>query len=242
MYFLVCTLVRGSLYLYLVNLTPFYPPLLNKERRKGDTGGWSRTITTQNSILQAIDNLIKKNQIANWKNWFKSDIVYSLFIQLKCAGGRKENFAVKALLQRVTGASVTVDGNEVGRIGRGLVVFIGLAAGDTERDVSYLARKTVELRIFADEEGKFNRSARDVGGELLVISQFTLLADTRKGRRPSFTGAAPPEEAGVLFEEFVERVRASGLKVETGLFQSYMQVEIHNDGPVTLMLDSRDKF
>ncbi|MEE8418754.1 MAG: D-aminoacyl-tRNA deacylase [Dehalococcoidales bacterium] len=149
---------------------------------------------------------------------------------------------MKALLQRVTGAAVTVDGNEVGRIGRGLVVFIGLAAGDTERDVSYLARKTVELRIFADEEGKFNRSARDVGGELLVISQFTLLADTRKGRRPSFTGAAPPEEAGVLFEEFVERVRASGLKVETGLFQSYMQVEIHNDGPVTLMLDSRDKF
>lgn len=149
---------------------------------------------------------------------------------------------MKALLQRVTGASVTVDGNEVGRIGRGLVVFIGVAAGDTERDVRYLAQKTVELRIFADEEGKFNRSALDIGGELLVISQFTLLADTRKGRRPSFTGAAPPEEAGVLFEEFVKRVRASELKVETGLFQSYMQVEIRNDGPVTVMLDSRDKF
>lgn len=149
---------------------------------------------------------------------------------------------MKALLQRVTGASVTVDGNEVGRIGRGLVVFIGVAAGDTERDISYLAQKTVELRIFADEEGKFNRSALDIKGELLVISQFTLLADTRKGRRPSFTGAAPPEEAGVLFEEFVKRVRASGLKVETGLFQSYMQVEIRNDGPVTVMLDSRDKF
>lgn len=149
---------------------------------------------------------------------------------------------MKALLQRVTGASVTVEGNEVGRIGRGLVVFIGVAAGDTERDISYLAQKTVELRIFADEEGKFNRSALDIKGELLVISQFTLLADTRKGRRPSFTGAAPPEEAGVLFEEFVKRVRASGLKVETGLFQSYMQVEIRNDGPVTVMLDSRDKF
>lgn len=149
---------------------------------------------------------------------------------------------MKALLQRVTGASVTVDGNEVGRIDRGLVVFIGVAAGDTERDVRYLAQKTVELRIFADEEGKFNRSALDIRGELLVISQFTLLADTRKGRRPSFTGAAPPEEAGVLFEEFVKQVRASELKVETGLFQSYMQVEIRNDGPVTVMLDSRDKF
>lgn len=149
---------------------------------------------------------------------------------------------MKALLQRVTGASVTVDGNEVGRIGRGLVVFIGVAAGDTERDVSYLARKTVELRIFADEEGRFNRSALDIGGELLVVSQFTLLADTRKGRRPSFTGAAPPEEAGALFDKYLERVRASGLKVETGLFQQHMQVEIRNDGPVTVMLDSRDKF
>lgn len=149
---------------------------------------------------------------------------------------------MKALLQRVIGASVTVDGNEVGRIGRGLVVFIGVAAGDTERDVSYLARKTVELRIFADEEGRFNRSALDIGGELLVVSQFTLLADTRKGRRPSFTGAAPPEEAGALFDKYLERVRASGLKVETGLFQQHMQVEIRNDGPVTVMLDSRDKF
>ncbi len=149
---------------------------------------------------------------------------------------------MKALLQRVTGASVTVGGKEVGRIGRGLVVFIGVAAGDTERDVSYLSRKTVELRIFADEEGRFNRSALDIGGELLVVSQFTLLADTRKGRRPSFTGAAPPEEAGALFDEYVERTRASGLKVETGLFQQHMEVEIRNDGPVTVMLDSRDKF
>ncbi len=149
---------------------------------------------------------------------------------------------MKALLQRVTEASVTVDGKEVGRIGRGLVVFVGVAAGDTERDVSYLARKTVELRLFADEEGRFNRSALDIGGELLVVSQFTLLADTRKGRRPSFTGAAPPEEAGALFKEFVEAIRASGLKVDTGLFQQHMEVEIRNDGPVTVMLDSRDKF
>ncbi len=149
---------------------------------------------------------------------------------------------MKALLQRVTGASVTVGGKEVGRIVRGLVVFIGVAAGDTERDVGYLAKKTVELRIFADEEGRFNRSALDIGGELLVVSQFTLLADTRKGRRPSFTGAAPPEEAGVLFDEYVERIKASGLKVETGLFQQHMEVEIRNDGPVTVMLDSREKF
>ncbi|MFC2012012.1 D-aminoacyl-tRNA deacylase [Chloroflexota bacterium] len=149
---------------------------------------------------------------------------------------------MKALLQRVTGASVSVGGEGVGRIGRGLVVFVGVADGDTEKDVDYLVQKTVNLRIFADEEGRFNLSALDIRGELLVISQFTLLADTRKGRRPSFTGAAPPERAEVLFEQYVERVRATGLKVDTGCFQQYMQVEIHNDGPVTVMLDSHDKL
>jgi D-tyrosyl-tRNA(Tyr) deacylase len=147
---------------------------------------------------------------------------------------------VKALLQRVTGASVSVDGELVGKIGPGLVVLVGVAQGDTDKDAQFLAQKTVNLRIFTDEAGKFNLSALDVNGELLVVSQFTLMADTRKGRRPSFVEAAPPGIAEELFERFVARVRASGLKVETGRFQQYMQVEIHNDGPVTIMLDSRE--
>jgi D-tyrosyl-tRNA(Tyr) deacylase len=149
---------------------------------------------------------------------------------------------MKAVLQRVSGGLVSVDGEVVGRIERGLVVLVGVAAGDTEKDAQYLAQKTVELRIFADEAGKFNLSALDVHGELLLISQFTLLADTRKGRRPSFTDAAAPETAERLFNEFVAAARTSGLKVETGRFQQHMQVEIHNDGPVTIVLDSRDKL
>ena len=148
---------------------------------------------------------------------------------------------MKALLQRVSAASVSVAGEVVGRIGRGLVVFIGVAQGDSEKDIRYLVPKIVSLRIFADREEKFNLSALDVKGELLLVSQFTLLADTRKGRRPSFTDAAPPAQAEELFQRFVEEVRITGLKVETGRFQQYMQVEIHNDGPVTIMLDSRGK-
>ena len=149
---------------------------------------------------------------------------------------------MKALLQRVTGASVSVGGEIVGRVGRGLVVFVGVASGDTEEDAQYLAQKTAGLRIFSDEAGRFNLSALDTKGELLIISQFTLLADTRKGRRPSFIEAAPPAKAEGLFERFVEQAYATGLKVETGRFQQYMQVEIHNDGPVTILLDSREKF
>ena len=149
---------------------------------------------------------------------------------------------MKALLQRVSGASVSVAGEEVGRIGPGLVVFLGVANGDTERDAQYLVPKIINLRIFADAEGRFNLSALDINGELLLVSQFTLLADTRKGRRPSFIEAAPPAQAEELFEYFVAQTRASGLKVATGRFQQYMQVEIHNDGPVTVMLDSREKL
>ena len=149
---------------------------------------------------------------------------------------------MKALLQRVTSASVSVAGEVVGKIGRGLVVFVGVAGGDTERDAQYLAQKTVNLRIFSDEVGRFNLSALDFGGELLVVSQFTLLADTKKGRRPSFVEAAPPAQAEPLFAHFVAQARASGLKVETGRFQEYMQVEIHNDGPVTILLDSSKQF
>jgi len=149
---------------------------------------------------------------------------------------------MKALLQRVTAARVNVDGEEVGRIGRGLVVFIGVADGDTKKDIDYLVQKIANLRIFSDDDGRFNLSALDIGGELLLVSQFTLLAGTRKGRRPSFTAAAPPDKAEELFNEFVEKARSTGLKVACGRFQQYMQVEIHNDGPVTIILDSRDKF
>lgn len=146
---------------------------------------------------------------------------------------------MKALLQRVTGASVSVGDEVVGRIGQGLVVFVGVARGDTEKDAQYLVQKTVNLRLFSDEGGKFNLSALDTKGELLVVSQFTLLADTRKGRRLSFTEAALPPQAEELFEQFVEQAHATGLKVETGRFQKYMQVEIHNDGPVTILLNSK---
>lgn len=149
---------------------------------------------------------------------------------------------MKALLQRVTRASVSVAGEVVGKIGRGLVVFVGVAGGDTEKDGQYLAQKAVSLRIFSDEEGRFNFSALDINGELLVVSQFTLLADTSKGRRPSFTEAAPPTQAEEIFERFVEQARATGLRVATGRFQQYMQVEIHNDGPVTILLDSKGKI
>ncbi|MDD5288645.1 MAG: D-aminoacyl-tRNA deacylase [Dehalococcoidales bacterium] len=149
---------------------------------------------------------------------------------------------MKALLQRVTCASVSVGGDTVGEIGPGLAVFLGVADGDTPEDAQYLARKIVELRIFADAEGKFNLSIADVKGELLLISQFTLLAKTRKGRRPSFTNAASPELAEALFNQFVTYTRDSGLKVETGRFQQQMLVEIKNDGPVTIMIDSSERF
>ena len=148
---------------------------------------------------------------------------------------------MKALLQRVTKASVSVGGEVVGRISQGLVVFVGVAREDTEKDAQYLVQKTVNLRIFSDKEGRFNLSALDIKGELLLVSQFTLLADTRKGRRPSFTEAALPPQAEELFEQFVEQANATGLKVETGRFQQYMQVEIHNDGPVTILLESKGK-
>ncbi len=149
---------------------------------------------------------------------------------------------MKALLQRVSKASVSVAGEVVGQIGQGLVVFLGISGGDTERDAQYLADKTVSLRIFPDSEGRFNLSALDVWGELLVVSQFTLLADTKKGRRPSFTEAAPPAEAEALFERFLSHLRSSGLRVASGRFQEHMLVEIHNDGPVTIMLDSKEKY
>jgi len=149
---------------------------------------------------------------------------------------------LKVLLQRVTGASVSINNEVVGKIGAGMVVLVGVAREDTEKDAAYLADKIVNMRIFADETSKFNLSAQEIGGEILIVSQFTLLADTRKGRRPSFETAAPPEEAEALVNFFIERIRKTSLKVETGKFQQHMVVEIHNDGPVTIALDSRDKI
>ena len=149
---------------------------------------------------------------------------------------------MKALLQRVTHASVAVDGQTVVEIGPGLVVLVGIASGDSVKDSRYLSEKTVGLRIFSDSEGKFNLSVQDTGGSILAVSQFTLIADSRKGRRPSFIDAAPPCQAETLFNLFVDECRRTGLRVETGRFQTHMLVEIHNDGPVTIILDSRDKF
>jgi D-tyrosyl-tRNA(Tyr) deacylase len=148
---------------------------------------------------------------------------------------------LKALIQRVSHASVSVAGEEVGRIRQGLVTLLGVAAGDTEKDAQYLVPKIINLRIFTDARDKINLSLLDVKGELLLVSQFTLLADARHGRRPSFIEAAPPEQAEALFNYAVELARAAGVMVATGRFQQHMHVEIHNDGPVTLMLDSRDK-
>ena len=148
---------------------------------------------------------------------------------------------MRALIQRVAQAAVHVDQQEAGRIGPGLLVLVGVADGDSETDAQYLADKTVNLRIFADDQNRFNRSALDVQAELLVVSQFTLYADTRKGRRPDFNAAASPEDAQRLYQHLVELFRQTGLKVETGRFQEYMQVQLQNDGPVTLMLDSADR-
>ena len=148
---------------------------------------------------------------------------------------------MRALVQRVSQASVSVAGETAGAIGAGLLVLLGFSAEDTDEDASYIVGKAVNLRIFADDEGRFNRSALDVGAELLLVSQFTLYADTRRGRRPSFSSAAPPERAEAEFDRAVELFRQSGLRVETGVFQAHMMVSSTNDGPVTIMLDSADR-
>lgn len=146
---------------------------------------------------------------------------------------------MRAVLQRVREARVTVDGAEVGAIGRGILILLGVEKGDAEADVDWLVRKTVELRIFEDEEGKMNRSLQETGGALLAVSQFTLAGNCDKGRRPSFDTAAAPAEGKRLYELFVERVRQTGLPVATGIFQADMQVALVNDGPVTFLLESR---
>ena len=145
---------------------------------------------------------------------------------------------MRALIQRVSEGRVTVDGRLTGEIGQGLVILLGIGASDTPAEVDLLARKIAGLRIFSDAEGRFNHSALEVGAELLVVSQFTLFADCRRGRRPSFSEAARPEAAIPLYEAFVEALRGLGLRVETGQFQAMMLVDIRNDGPVTIWLDT----
>ncbi len=147
---------------------------------------------------------------------------------------------MRACVQRVSEGRVSVDGAVTGRIGRGLVVLLGVAAQDGGAEVDWLAEKIVNLRIFEDEDGKMNRSLAEVGGAMLVVSQFTLFGDCRKGRRPSFTEAAPPELAERLYEEFVARVRALGVEVATGVFRAHMDVSLVNDGPVTLWIDTAE--
>ena len=146
---------------------------------------------------------------------------------------------MRLVIQRVSRANVTVGGKEIGSIGRGLCLFLGIGRGDNKKDADYLVQKTAELRIFEDDSGKFNRSLSDIGGEALVVSQFTLYGDCSKGRRPSFSYAASPEEAETLYLYFVDRLRDKGLKVSTGQFQAKMEVSIINSGPVTFILDSK---
>jgi D-tyrosyl-tRNA(Tyr) deacylase len=149
---------------------------------------------------------------------------------------------VRAVIQRVSHAKVTVEGRTTGEIGAGLVVLLGVGKEDLPDAAAYLAEKTAHLRIFADSDGKMNRSLVDCGGAALVVSQFTLYGDARGQRRPGFIRAAPPDEANRLYEEFVRVLRGLGVRVETGVFQTHMEVELTNDGPVTILLDSEKLF
>ena len=149
---------------------------------------------------------------------------------------------MRAVVQRVTRASVTVGGEVVGRIGRGFLVLLGVEEGDGQDQVIYMAQKIAGLRVFEDSDGKMNLGLAEVGGAMLVVSQFTLLGDCRKGRRPSFVAAARPEVADELYRAFVAEVRGQGIEVQTGRFQQHMDVELVNDGPVTLLIDSRKQF
>ncbi len=149
---------------------------------------------------------------------------------------------MRAVVQRVSRARVTVGDDIAGEIGRGLLVLLGVGQEDGEDDADYLAEKIMGLRVFEDDSGKMNRAVGEVEGSVLVVSQFTLYGDVRRGKRPSFDAAAPPEKARTLYEYFVDRVLASGLRCETGKFQEMMQVEVVNDGPVTILLDSSKAF
>ena len=149
---------------------------------------------------------------------------------------------MRAVIQRVSRAKVTVEGQTSGEIGTGLLILLGVGGEDDESDAAYLAEKTAGLRIFEDDDGKMNRSLVDIGGAALVVSQFTLFGDVRRGRRPSFDSAAPPGLADQLYQQYTEQLRARGVPVETGVFQAMMKVELVNDGPVTILLDSKKLF
>ena len=149
---------------------------------------------------------------------------------------------MRCVVQRVSRASVTVEGKITGQVEKGYMVLVGVEQGDDEQDVRYCADKVAGLRVFEDENGKMNRSVKDVGGAVLAVSQFTLLGDARHGRRPSFSNAARPEEANALYEAFCQALRAENIRVETGVFQTDMQVELVKDEPVTILLDSRKGF
>ena len=149
---------------------------------------------------------------------------------------------MRTVIQRVRSAQVSIEGKVKGAIGHGLVVFVGIGAEDNKKDLQWLAEKIVHLRIFEDDTGKMNNSLTDIKGEMLIISQFTLYGDCRKGRRPGFSTAAPPSIAEPYYHEFVQEIRNKGIQVTTGTFQADMQVELLNDGPVTLLLDSEKKF
>ena len=149
---------------------------------------------------------------------------------------------MRAVVQRVKRAQVTSNGEVTGRIGAGLLVFLGVAKADTEIDAEYLAEKIIRLRVFEDADGKMNRSVNETEGAVLAVSQFTLYGDVRRGKRPSFDAAAAPQRACELYEYFVTRIRAAGMKCETGRFQQMMEVELINDGPVTILLDSSKLF
>ena len=149
---------------------------------------------------------------------------------------------MRAVVQRVSEARVRVDGQVVGEIARGLLVLLGVSGQDTAADVTYIASKIRGLRIFPDEQGKMNRSVEDIHGAVLLVSQFTLYGDARGGRRPSFIQAAPPDKAKALYEEAIRELRGAGVPVETGVFQADMQVQLINDGPITLLLDSSKQF
>jgi D-tyrosyl-tRNA(Tyr) deacylase len=144
---------------------------------------------------------------------------------------------MRALIQRVSAASVDVDGERVGEIGPGLLILLGVRAGDTDKELAFVAEKCVNLRIFEDDDGKMNRSVRDVDGSVLVVSQFTLYGDTRRGRRPSFVEAAPPEVSELLYDRFVDRIGDYGINVATGIFGAMMNVNLTNDGPVTILVE-----
>ncbi|OEU80391.1 MAG: D-tyrosyl-tRNA(Tyr) deacylase [Desulfobulbaceae bacterium C00003063] len=149
---------------------------------------------------------------------------------------------MRAVVQRVRHASVRIDDSITGQIGYGLVILLGIRAEDTTRDLQWMADKTVNLRIFEDDEGKMNRSLADINAEMLIVSQFTLYGDCRKGRRPGYSNAAPPEIAEPIYNRFIEEIKSRGIKTATGTFRAMMEIELANDGPVTLLLDSEKKF